>query len=127
MRPQITKWVGDRIKPLALADTTREKAILDIGTFLNSRTYPVLIISYETFRIHAERFRGRNDACDLLICDEAHRLKNERTLTNQALNSLTCRRRVLLSGTPMQNDLEEFYAMVDFTNPGVLGDTAAFR
>ena len=29
------------------------------------------------------------------------------------------RRRVLLSGTPMQNDLEEFFSMVDFTNPGI--------
>jgi DNA repair and recombination RAD54-like protein len=124
---QIYKWCGDRVKPLALADSTRDKAILDIGTFLNSRTYPVLIISYETFRIHVDRFKGRADACDLLICDEAHRLKNEATLTNQALASLPCRRRILLSGTPMQNDLEEFYAMVDFTNPGILGDPAAFR
>ena len=44
-----------------------------------------------------------------------------------ALNSLKCRRRVLLSGTPMQNDLEEFFAMVDFTNHGVLGTPEDFR
>lgn len=43
----------------------------------------VLIVSYETFRIHAERFRGEG-SCDLLICDEAHRLKNDQTLTNKA-------------------------------------------
>ncbi len=41
--------------------------------------------------------------------------------------ALACRRRVLLSGTPMQNDLEEFYAMVDFTNPNILGDPKKFR
>lgn len=40
----------------------------------------------------------------------------------QALAALKCRKRVLLSGTPMQNDLEEFYAMADFTNPGVRGE-----
>ena len=39
---------------------------------------------------------------DLIICDEAHRLKNDATLTNQCLSQLHCRRRVLLSGTPMQ-------------------------
>jgi len=40
-------------------------------------------VSYETFRLHAEKFRGEG-ACDLLICDEAHRLKNDQTLTNKA-------------------------------------------
>ncbi|KAK3155362.1 hypothetical protein QOZ80_2BG0202260 [Eleusine coracana subsp. coracana] len=66
-------------------------------------------------------------SCDLLICDEAHRLKNDQTLTNKALASLPCTRRILLSGTPMQNDLEEFFSMVNFTNPGVLGDASYFR
>lgn len=42
----------------------------------------MLILSYETFRLHEERFRGDN-VCDLLICDEAHRLKNDQTLTNK--------------------------------------------
>ncbi len=35
--------------------------------------------------------------------------------------------RILLSGTSMQNDLEEFFAMVNFANPGVLGDATTFR
>ena len=69
--------------------------------------------------------RTPQDSCDLLICDEAHRLKNDATLTNRALAGLACKRRVLLSGTPMQNDLQEFFAMVDFTNTGILGDAGA--
>lgn len=68
----------------------------------------VMIVSYETFRLHAERFREAG-TCDLLICDEAHRLKNDATLTNRALGAMACRRRVLLSGTPLQNKLDEFY------------------
>lgn len=125
---EIGKWVGEhRLRCIALAEASRDKAIMDINTFLSCREFPVLIISYETFRIHAPRFHARPDACDLLICDEAHRLKNDATLTTQALAGLACRRRILLSGTPMQNDLDEFWAMVDFTNPGVLGDGAAFR
>ena len=124
---EIKKWLGERILPLALAEVTRDEAIRDITAFLTTSAYPVLIISYETFRIHAERFHAAPDACDLLICDEAHRLKNEATLTNQALGKLKCLRRVLLSGTPMQNDLDEFFAMVDFANPGILGEAAVFR
>ena len=46
----------------------------------------MLILSYETFRLHEERFRGDN-VCDLLICDEAHRLKNDQTLTNKVTQS----------------------------------------
>lgn len=63
-------------------------------------------MSYETFRLHVERLRVPG-GCDLLICDEAHRLKNDATLTNKALDSLPCKRRVLLSGTPLQNHLDE--------------------
>jgi hypothetical protein len=46
-------------------------------------------LSYETFRLHAKRFKGPY-ACDLMICDEAHRLKNDETRTYKALDSLPC-------------------------------------
>ncbi|KAJ1485931.1 P-loop containing nucleoside triphosphate hydrolase protein [Baffinella frigidus] len=122
---EITKWLGDRLEGgvIALCNCSREDVIEGINKFCMRG---VMIISYETFRIHAERFQ-KQDGPELIICDEAHRLKNGKTITNQALASLPCRRRVLLSGTPMQNDLEEFYAMVDFTNPGALGDEKYFR
>jgi SNF2 family DNA or RNA helicase len=124
---EIKKWLGERIRPLALAEVSRDEAVRDITAFLTSNVFPVLIISYETFRIHADRFHASEGSCDLLICDEAHRLKNEATLTTQALGKLKCLRRILLSGTPMQNDLDEFFAMVDFSNPGILGDVSNFR
>ncbi|CAH8372900.1 unnamed protein product [Eruca vesicaria subsp. sativa] len=124
---EIKKWVGDRIQLIALCESTRDDVLSGIDSFTRPRSIlQVLIISYETFRMHSSKF-GQSGSCDLLICDEAHRLKNDQTLTNKALASLTCKRRVLLSGTPMQNDLEEFFAMVNFTNPGSLGDAAHFR
>jgi DNA repair and recombination RAD54-like protein len=89
--------------------------------------FNVLIASYECVRAHVSRFTKHADCCDLLVCDEAHRLKNSDNQTSRALNSLPVKRRVLLTGTPMQNDLQEFYAMVDFTNPGILGTPEEFR
>ena len=79
--------------------------IRSVNQFLSPRNMtPVLIVSYETFRIHSARF-AKPGSCDLLICDEAHRLKNDETLTNKALDALPCARRILLSGTPIQNHL----------------------
>ena len=98
---------------LPLAEACRADVISSMRQFLQPgrSVYQVLIVSYETFRIHANLFK-KEGSCDLLICDEAHRLKNDATATTMALAQLPCRRRVLLSGTPMQNDLGEFYAMV---------------
>ncbi|PIA56435.1 hypothetical protein AQUCO_00700632v1 [Aquilegia coerulea] len=124
---EIKKWVGDRVQLVALCESTRDDVISGIDSFIRPRSpYKVLIVSYETFRLHSSKF-DKSGSCDLLICDEAHRLKNDQTLTNRALAALSCKRRILLSGTPMQNDLEEFFAMVNFTNPGILGDAAYFR
>ena len=122
---ELTKWLNGRVRSIALAESDRKKAIKSIRRFV-AGAYEVMIISYETFRIHSALFEGE-DVCDLLICDEAHRLKNDATLTAQALDKLQCKRRILLSGTPMQNDLEEFYAMVNFCNPGILGTVNEFR
>ncbi|EYC24386.1 hypothetical protein Y032_0014g2480 [Ancylostoma ceylanicum] len=63
----------------------------------------------------------------MVICDEGHRLKNSDNLTYQALNGLQCERRVLISGTPIQNDLLEYYSLVNFVNPGLLGTASEFK
>ncbi|CAI5709337.1 unnamed protein product [Hyaloperonospora brassicae] len=131
---EIVKWLHGRVKTVALYEAKRETVIKGISQFIEGSKRPrpgfsaqVLIISYETFRMHAQKFADTPACCGLLICDEAHRLKNANSQINKALSSLSCRRRVLLSGTPMQNDLEEFFAMVDFTNPNILGTPSEFR
>lgn len=124
---EIKKWIGERVKLVALCESSRDDVISSIDNFRSPHSkLQVLIVSYETFRMHSSKFND-SGSCDILICDEAHRLKNDQTLTNRALAALACKRRILLSGTPMQNHLEEFFAMVNFTNPGILGDAAFFR
>ena len=63
----------------------------------------------------------------LLICDEGHRLKNLESQTYVALDQLQCDKRIILSGTPIQNDLLEYFALVHFVNKGLLGTSAEFR
>ena len=52
---------------------------------------------------------------------QGHRLKNAASQTYEALNQLQTKRRIIVSGTPIQNDLTEYFALLDFVNPGLLG------
>lgn len=125
---EFTKWLGPgAVKTLALAESDKKTVEKSMDLFVRTKMFNVLICSYETIRTHIGRLNTKADSCDLLVCDEAHRLKNNENQTARALASLPCRKRVLLTGTPMQNDLQEFFAMVDFTNPGVLGTQEEFR
>jgi DNA repair and recombination RAD54-like protein len=125
---EFVKWLGPGVvKTLALAESDKKTVEKNIDCFVKTRMFQVLIASYETIRTHVGRLIKYKDCCDLLVCDEAHRLKNRENQTSMALNSIPVKRRILLTGTPMQNDLEEFFAMVDFTNPGVLGTQEDFR
>lgn len=62
------------------------------------------------------------------MCDEGHRLKAKGgNKTIDSLLALGCSRRVVLTGTPVQNNLEEFYALLNFAVPGLLGSSSAFK
>ena len=58
---------------------------------------------------------------DLVICDEAHRLKNSAIKTATAITGLSINKRILLTGTPIQNNLQEFYTLAEMANPGIFG------
>ena len=69
--------------------------------------HKVLIVSYETLRKVAGQLEG---VADLMVCDEGHRLKAAAgNKTIDALAGLGCKRHILLTGTPLQNNLEELY------------------
>ncbi|KAG8822142.1 helicase, partial [Serendipita sp. 401] len=68
-----------------------------------------------------------NPPIGLVVCDEGHRLKSSSSKTSKMFQALRTPKRVILSGTPIQNDLGEFHAMADFCNPGVLDDYSNFK
>lgn len=87
----------------------------------------VLIVSYDLFRIHSELL-AQSQNVRLLVVDEGHRLKNTAgTKVLSALNMLNCKARLLISGTPIQNNLSEYYNVANFVLPGILGDLNSFR
>lgn len=64
---------------------------------------------------------------DLLIIDEAHKLKNRSTLAWKFVNQIRKRYVLMLTATPVQNDLLELYSLITILSPGQLGTVRAFR
>ncbi len=64
---------------------------------------------------------------DLVIVDEAHSMKNSATKKHQLVKNLSKRHLLLLSATPIQNNLEELYNMVELLHPGHLGTWKQFE
>ena len=121
-----------------------------IARFKTDVNKPVLIISYERTASNIEALK--TISVDLLVCDEAHRLKNvSGSKTLAALSQISCGgRRVLLTGTPIQNkylraafatsdndvtcsstsvgcSLLELFSLCNFCAPGKLGTVAKFK
>ena len=94
-------------------------------SMFDGKVYNVMIIGYERLRSIADDLADHHDI-DIVICDEGHRLKTVKNKSAKAIESLNTARRVILSGTPIQNDLGEFYAMVNFVNDGCLGSAKSF-
>ncbi|XP_067033427.1 DNA repair and recombination protein RAD54B-like isoform X3 [Acropora muricata] len=117
---EFRKWLGsERLKVYTVTSEKRVKG------FVESPLYPVMIISYEMFLRSVEEIRSINFG--LVICDEAHRLKNTNIKTATMISGLKTKRRILLTGTPVQNDLKEFHSLIDLCNPEILGTQASFR
>ncbi|XP_045905127.1 DNA repair and recombination protein RAD54-like isoform X2 [Micropterus dolomieu] len=126
---EVEKWLGGRVTPVAIDGGSKEGIDRQLVNFISQHGLrvptPILIISYETFRLHAEVLhKGK---VGLVICDEGHRLKNSDNQTYQALNAMSGQRRVLISGTPIQNDLLEYFSLVHFVNAGILGTAQEFK
>ena len=65
---------------------------------------------------------AKDSAPQVLVVDEAHKLlKNEETKGFEAVRLIETRRKILLTGTPLQNNVTEYYNLINCACPGVLG------
>ncbi|XP_078122976.1 transcriptional regulator ATRX-like [Sander vitreus] len=99
----------------------------------------VMIMGYEMYRILSQA-QKMNEECkkelqsilvdpgpDFVVCDEGHILRNEVTKISKSLNAIKTQRRVVLTGTPLQNNLNEYHCMVNFIKKNLLGSLNEFR
>jgi superfamily II DNA or RNA helicase len=108
------------------ADVADELALLEESVLTDPAAEGGFVLTtYGTMRNDAETL-GKI-AWDLVVADEAQHVKNARSSTAKALRTVGSRARVALTGTPVENDLTELWAILDWVIPGLLGSRLAFR
>ncbi|NUK62115.1 DEAD/DEAH box helicase [Streptomyces lunaelactis] len=94
------------------------------------RTLPELdggfvLTTYGTMRTSADQLAAHS--WGMVVADEAQHVKNPFSATAKALRTIPTPARVALTGTPVENNLSELWALLDWTTPGLLGPLKAFR
>jgi len=116
------KWCPE-INVLVLQGNKDDRAEL-IKERLVDEKFDVCITSYEM--ILREKTHLKKFAWEYIVIDEAHRIKNEESSLAQMVRMFNSRSRLLITGTPLQNNLHELWALLNFLLPDVFGDSAAF-
>lgn len=111
-------------------DNLRPKVVVVEGNPIKRKqlylsTAPYKIVSYNT--VCNDIRQAGSLTTDVLIMDEIQRLKNWDTLISRAARKITSRYSILLSGTPMENKLEELYANMELVDQFCLGPYYRFR
>ena len=85
----------------------------------------IVLVTYGVLR--RDRQALAETAWSLVAADEAQHVKNPYAVTARELRALPARARVALTGTPVENNLSELWALLDWTTPGLLGSLTTFR
>ena len=88
--------------------------------------FPVVVTSFET-AIRDQKKLARLGKFTYVIVDEGHRLKNHRCMLIRSLKTLSTDNRLLLTGTPIQNTLDELWSLLNFVNPQIFDDLSVFQ
>ncbi|ETS81070.1 ISWI chromatin-remodeling complex ATPase ISW2 [Pestalotiopsis fici W106-1] len=119
---EFEKWTPE-VNVLVLQGAKDERHAL-INERLVDEKFDVCITSYEM--ILREKSHLKKFAWEYIIIDEAHRIKNEESSLSQVIRMFNSRNRLLITGTPLQNNLHELWALLNFLLPDVFGDADAF-
>ncbi|MFO0576456.1 MAG: SNF2-related protein [Polyangia bacterium] len=125
--PLVPHWVGELESKAGLSCRTPDDAAFahDPAQFWKSDGLIVASLALARTARHAPLVQAA--PWDLLIVDEAHRLKNRSTLGWKLVDGCKSRFLLLVTATPIENDLEELYNLVTLLKPGQFATAAAFR
>src|SRR5579859_1344422 len=119
---EFAQWIPE-INILVFQGAKEERQEL-VKDRLLTQDFDVCITSYEM--VLREKAHFKKFAWEYIIIDEAHRIKNEESMLSQIVRLFNSRNRLLITGTPLQNNLHELWALLNFLLPDVFSDSAAF-
>lgn len=121
-RREFLKWTPN-VNVLVLHGDKDARASIVRNIILQAR-FDVLITSYEM--VIREKNALKRLAWQYIVIDEAHRIKNEQSALSQIIRLFYSKNRLLITGTPLQNNLHELWALLNFLLPDIFGDSAIF-
>ncbi|OJA19787.1 hypothetical protein AZE42_11369 [Rhizopogon vesiculosus] len=117
---EFEQWTPD-VNVVVLTGTKEERAEI-IASRLIPQDFDVCVTSYEICLI--EKSALKKFSFEYIIIDEAHRIKNVDSLLAQIVRAFMSRGRLLITGTPLQNNLKELFALLNFICPEIFSDYA---
>ncbi|KAJ1724300.1 chromatin remodeling complex Adenosinetriphosphatase [Coemansia erecta] len=121
-KAEFNRWVPDLDVFLLHGDKHARAEIFEKN--LRSDTFNCCITTYEMCLICKSELRKID--WEYIIVDEAHRLKNENSMLSKLVRMFSSKRRLLITGTPLQNNLHELWALLNFLLPDVFGSSEVF-
>ncbi|SCV05044.1 LANO_0G17238g1_1 [Lachancea nothofagi CBS 11611] len=119
---EFAKWTPE-VETVVLSGDKEERQRIFNDIVLEAK-FDVLITSYEM--VIKEKSTLKRLMWQYLIVDEAHRIKNEQSTLSQIIRLFRSKGRLLITGTPLQNNLHELWALLNFLLPDVFGDSDVF-
>ncbi|KAH9830446.1 SNF2 family DNA-dependent ATPase [Rhodofomes roseus] len=117
---EFQNWTPD-VNTVLLTGSKEERAEI-IANRLIPQDFDVLITSYEVCLI--EKSALKKFSFEYIVIDEAHRIKNVDSILSQIVRSFLSRGRLLITGTPLQNNMKELFALLNFICPEIFSDYA---
>ena len=123
---EVERFCGAQLKAVAYGGSGQQRDAVIEGLRVGDH---VLVVSYEALRSDVERFLRAEVTWNLAILDEGHMVKNPRSKMSMAVKQVAqaARLRLILTGTPIQNNVLELWGLFDFLMPSFLGSEAAFN
>ncbi|KAI0781371.1 SNF2 chromatin remodeling protein [Trametes elegans] len=117
---EILKYT-ENLRPVLYTGNSRERYKL----LPRLKSYDVVVTSYEVVRNDISSLQDLN--WHYCILDEGHIIKNAKTKLTKAVKCIKAVHRLILSGTPIQNNVLELWSLFDFLMPGFLGTESSFN